>query len=81
MIKRKTGIGNMEKNTLVSITVSREEGEIVYRVDCSSEILNEEFEYYLQEIINGICSWKPAVCEEKIRSFKGKIKPKKPTKS
>ncbi len=70
----------MEKNPLVSITVSREKGEIVYRVDCSSELLNEEFEYYLQEIINGICSWKPAVCEEKMRSYKGKIEPKKTNK-
>jgi hypothetical protein len=60
--------------TLVSINVSREKGDIVYRVDCSSELLNEEFEYYLQEIINGICSWKPQVCEEKMQSYKGKIK-------
>jgi hypothetical protein len=63
---------NME--TLVSITVSRERRDIMYRVDCSSELLNEEFEYYLQEIINGICSWKPQVCEEKMQSYRGKIK-------
>ena len=63
----------MEKNVLVSITVSREKEDIVYKVDCSSEVLNEEFEHYLQEIIKGICAWKPEVCEEKMHSFKGKV--------
>jgi hypothetical protein len=70
----------MENDLLVSITVSREKGDLVYRVDCSSEILKEEFEYYLQEIINGICSWKPEVCEDKKKSCKGKIKPRKDKK-
>ena len=64
----------MDKNTLVSITVSREKEDILYKVDCSSEVLNEELEYYLKEIINGICKWKPGVCEEKPQSFNGKIK-------
>ena len=70
----------MEKNVLVSITVSREKEDIVYKVDCSNEVLNEEFEHYLQEIIKGICVWKPEVCEEKMHSFKGKIK-KQPKKN
>jgi hypothetical protein len=65
---------SMKKNVLVSITVSREKEYIVYKVDCSSELLNEELEYYLQEIIKGICTWKPEVCEEKMHSFKGEIK-------
>jgi hypothetical protein len=77
IIKVEPEVDTMEKHELVSITVSREKGDIVYRVDCSSELLNEEFEYYLQEIIKGICSWKPAVCEEKMQSYNGKIKPKK----
>ena len=64
----------MEENTLVSITVSREKDDIIYRVDCSNELLNEELTHYLEEIIKGICSWKPDVCEEKTQSFKGKIK-------
>jgi hypothetical protein len=64
-------------NVLVAITASREKGEIVYRVDCSSSLTNEEFEYYLEEIIKGICKWKPGICEGNIRSFKGTIKAKK----
>jgi hypothetical protein len=64
-------------NVLVAITASREKGEIVYRVECSSDLTNEEFEYYLGEIISGVCTWKKGICEENIRSFKGKIKEKK----
>jgi hypothetical protein len=64
-------------NILVAITASREKGEIVYRVDCSSSLTNEEVEYYLEEIIKGICKWKPGICEKNIRSFKGTIKAKK----
>jgi hypothetical protein len=64
-------------NVVVAITASRENGEIVYRVECSSSLTNEEFEYYLEEIIEGICKWKPGICEENLRSFKGTIKAKK----
>jgi hypothetical protein len=32
----------------VAITASREKGEIVYRVECSSDLADEEFEYYPQ---------------------------------
>jgi hypothetical protein len=64
-------------SVLVSITASRQKDEIVYRVECSSDLTNDEFEYYLSEIINGICSWKRGICEENIRSFSGKIKKKK----
>jgi hypothetical protein len=64
-------------NVLVAITASREKGAIVYRVDCSSSLTNEEFEYYLEEIIKGICKWKPGICEKNIRSFKGTISEKK----
>lgn len=62
-----------DDNVLVAITASREEDEIVYRVDCASNITNEEFEYYLSEIVSGICKWKKGICEENLRSFKGKI--------
>ena len=62
---------------LVSITASREDGEIVYKVECSSAITNEEFEYYLEEMFKGICKWKPSICAGNERSFKGKIKEKK----
>jgi hypothetical protein len=65
-----------QDGVLVSITASRSKGDIVYRVECSSEITNEEFEYYLGEIINGICKWKHNICEENIRSYKGVIKEK-----
>jgi hypothetical protein len=64
-------------NVLVSIIASRAKDEIVYRVDCSSGLTNEEFEYYLSEIVSGICKWKKGICEDKVRSFKGKIKKEK----
>lgn len=70
----------MENNVIVAITVSRDKNEIVYKVDCSNDLTNEEFEYYLEEIIEGICKWKPALCEEKTRSFKGTIKTRKTQK-
>lgn len=66
-----------EGTVLVAITASREEGDIVYRVECASELTNEELEYYLSEMIKGICSWKKGICEDDIRSFEGKIKKKK----
>ena len=64
-------------DVLVAITASRKKGEIVYRAECSSSLTNEEFEYYLEELIKGICKWKPSICEEKLRSFKGTIREKK----
>lgn len=60
-------------NVIVEITASREKNEIVYRIESASNITNEEFEYYLSEIVSGICKWKKGICEENIRSFKGKI--------
>jgi hypothetical protein len=68
-------------NILVAITASREKGEIVYRVECSSSLTNKEFEYYLEEIIKGVCKWKPGICEKNIQSFKGTISEKKKIKS
>jgi hypothetical protein len=70
----------MNENVLVAVTVSRDKGEIVYKVDCSSNITNEELEYYLKEIIEGICKWKPGVCEETVKSFRGTIRKRKPNK-
>jgi hypothetical protein len=67
----------IEDNVLVSLTASREKGEIVYRVECSSDLTKDEFEYYLTEIIKGVCHWNETVCEESMKSFNGKIKPKK----
>jgi len=68
----------MRKNdVLVMIMASRKKDELEYKVECSSSITNEEFEYYLGEIVKGICEWKPEVCEENIRSYKGKIKQKR----
>jgi hypothetical protein len=70
----------VNEDVLVAITASREKGEIVYRVDCSSSLTSEELEYYLKEIVKGICKWKPDICEKNIRSFKGTISEKKNTK-
>ena len=66
-----------EDSVLVSLTASREKGEIVYRVECSSDLTKEEFEYYLTEIIKGVCKWNKEVCHEGVKNFNGKIKPKK----
>jgi len=62
-----------DSNVLVAITASREKDEIVYRVECANNITTEEFEYYLSEIVSGICKWKKGICKENIRSYKGKI--------
>ena len=63
----------MDKDALVEITVRRVNGEIEYKVDCSKGVTNEELAHYLDEIIAGICNWKPDVCEEKIQRMVGKI--------
>ncbi len=68
------------EDVLVAITASIEKGEIVYRVECASSLTNEEFEYYLEEMLKGICEWKPGICEENLRSFKGTIREKKKLK-
>ena len=67
----------MNDNVLVAVTVSRDKGEIVYKVDCSSNLTSEELEYYLEEVIKGICKWKPSVCEEAVKSFTGKVRKRK----
>ena len=66
-----------QDNVLVAMTASREKEEIVYRVECSSDLSKEEFEYYLGEIIKGVCEWNKTICEESMRSFEGRIKTKK----
>ena len=66
-----------DENVLVAITASREKGEIVYRVESSGSLTEEEFDYYLGELIGGICKWRKDICEENLRSFKGPIKKKK----
>lgn len=66
-----------QSDVLVMITASRRKGDIVYKVECSSKITNEEFEYYLGEIVKGICEWKHDICAENIRSYEGVIKEKK----
>jgi hypothetical protein len=70
----------MKDNVLVAVTVSRDKGEIVYKVDCSTNLTSEELEYYLKEVIEGICKWKPGVCEEAVQSFKGTVRKRKKKK-
>jgi len=69
-----------DKKVLLSVTVRREKDEIVYSVDRSSNLTNEELEYYLKEIIQGICTWKPGVCQETVQNFKGTIRKRKTDK-
>jgi hypothetical protein len=66
----------MAENVLIAITVSRKNDVVKYRVDCSKEVKNEELAHYLDEIISGICSWKPEVCGETTQSFSGTISEK-----
>lgn len=69
----------MDDQVLLSVTVSREKDNIVYKVDRSSSLTNEELEYYLKEIIEGICKWKPGVCEKTVQN-KGTIRKRKTRK-
>ena len=64
----------MDENALVEITVSRKNGKIEYRVDCANDVKSEELAHYLDEIIEGICNWKPEVCEETVKSVTGQIR-------
>jgi hypothetical protein len=66
-----------EDNVLVAITASREKGEIVYRIESSSDLSNEEFEYYLSELINGICKWKKIFAKKTSEASKGLSKERK----
>jgi hypothetical protein len=61
---------------LVVITVTREKGKINYKINCSNAVTSDELAYYLDEIIEGICSWKPGVCEETVQTIIGTIKEK-----
>ncbi|HEX7482286.1 MAG TPA: hypothetical protein VF350_02315 [Candidatus Bathyarchaeia archaeon] len=64
----------MNENVLVTITVSRKKDEIVYKVDCAKEVKSEELAHYLDEILEGICTWKPEVCEETVQTIVGVIR-------
>jgi len=72
----------VNEDNLVSINISRKNGEIRYKVDCSKNVSSDELAHYLDEIIEGICTWKPEVCEETIKTIIGtiKIKEKNPQK-
>jgi hypothetical protein len=63
----------VKDNELVQITVSRNNGKIGYKVDCAKGVLSEELAHYLDEIIEGICTWKPEVCEEVVQTICGTI--------
>ena len=70
----------MDENVLVTIIVSRKKDEIVYKVDCAKEVKSEELAHYLDEIIEGICTWKPEVCEETVQTIVGVIRAPKQKK-
>jgi hypothetical protein len=63
----------VDKAVLVEIRVSRVNGEIEYTIDCSKGLTSEELSHYLSEIIEGICAWKPEVCEDRVQTIRGKI--------
>ena len=63
----------MDKDLLVEIIVRRNKDKIEYRVNCANDVKSEELAHYLDEIIEGICTWKPEVCEETVKSITGQI--------
>jgi hypothetical protein len=65
---------SMNENVLVTITVSRKEDEVIYKVDCAKEVKSDELAHYLDEIIEGICTWKPEICEETVQTIVGVIR-------
>jgi hypothetical protein len=70
----------MEKETLIEIKVKRVNNEIEFTVDCSKGVTSEELAHYLESIIEGICKWKPDVCEANMQTISGKIQQTKRTK-
>jgi len=64
----------MDKDVLVEITVSRKNDKIMYKVNCANDVKSEELAHYLDEVIEGICTWKPEVCEETVKSITGQIR-------
>jgi hypothetical protein len=71
----------VNEDNLVSINISRKDGEIRYKVDCSKGVTSDELAHYLDEIIEGICTWKPEVCEETVKTVIGTIKIREKTRS
>ena len=61
----------MKDNTLVEIKVDRVKDEIVYSLDCTNNLTNEELEYYLEEIIKSICEWNHGVCNSHMQNHTG----------
>ena len=52
----------------------------VHSFDCSSNLANEELEYCLEEIIKGVCKWKPELSKDNMKTLKGTIRTKKKEK-
>ena len=46
----------------------------------AKEVKSEELTHYLDEIIEGICTWKPEVCEETVQTIIGVIREPKQKK-
>jgi hypothetical protein len=61
---------------LVVITVDRTSKGIEYKVECSNNVTSDELAHYLDEIIEGICTWNPGVCQESVGTIMGVIKEK-----
>ena len=70
-MQQKTSPQNEE--VLVTVKVSRVGDKIAYKVDCAKDVKSDELAHYLDEIIEGICTWQPAVCEETVQTIVGTI--------
>jgi hypothetical protein len=65
--------GLLSEVELVKISVKRKKGKIFYEINCAKEVTGEELAHYLDGIIEGICNWKPEVCQEAEKSVSGTI--------
>jgi len=63
----------VSETELVKIIVKRKEGKIFYEINCAKEVTGEELAHYLDGIIEGICNWKPEVCQEATNLVSGTI--------
>ncbi len=58
-----------EENVLVAITVSKKKRKVAYKVHCSKQVNSDELAHYMDEIIEGICTWKPSICEDTFQTI------------
>ncbi len=82
MYQRKSDIGvnkemqrgikplNGERNDIiVRITARKKNDTIEYSLESREGLTQEQLDYYLGGVIDGLCEWKTKICEEKARKW------------